>query len=98
MAKKINHSSKTLLQTRTFEDMSEHRGGVGVPPEFISKTGTHVMLCSGLGPKAVHLFEDVGIDVFVGAEGTVRDVIKAWQQGRLMEATDENACMEHRDH
>ena len=56
------------------------------------------MLCSGLGPKAVHLFEDVGIDVFVGAEGTVRDVIKAWQQGQLMEATDENACREHRDH
>jgi len=63
-----------------------------------SKTGTHVMLCSGLGPKAVHLFEEVGIDVFVGAEGTVRDVIKAWQQWRLMEATDENACKEHRDH
>jgi predicted Fe-Mo cluster-binding NifX family protein len=77
---------------------SKHRGGVGVPPEFISKTGTHVMLCSGLGSKAVHLFEEVGIDVFVGAEGTVRDVIEAWQQGRLMEATDENACKEHRGH
>ncbi|NOQ29441.1 MAG: dinitrogenase iron-molybdenum cofactor biosynthesis protein [Methanosarcinales archaeon] len=77
---------------------SEHRGGVGVPPEFISKTGTHVMLCSGLGPKAVHMFEEFGIDVFVGAEGTVRDAIEAWQQGRLTEATDENACKEHRDH
>jgi predicted Fe-Mo cluster-binding NifX family protein len=77
---------------------SEHRGGVGVPPEFISGTGTHVMLCSGLGPKAVHLFEEFGIDVFVGAEGTVRDTIEAWQQGRLTEATDENACKEHRDH
>nr|QNO47939.1 hypothetical protein DBNCDMDK_00027 [Methanosarcinales archaeon ANME-2c ERB4] len=77
---------------------SEHKGGVGVPPEFISKTGTHVMLCSGLGPKAVHIFEEFGIDVFVGAEGTVRDAIESWQQGRLMEATDENACKEHRDH
>ncbi|MEA1895647.1 MAG: NifB/NifX family molybdenum-iron cluster-binding protein [Euryarchaeota archaeon] len=77
---------------------SEHRGGVGVPPDFISKTGTYVMLCSGLGPKAVRIFEEFGIDVFVGAEGTVRDVIEAWQQGQLAEATDENACEEHRDH
>jgi len=85
-------------EVEVIPNTSEHRGGVGVPPEFISKTGTHVMLCSGLGPKAVHMFEEVGIDVFVGAEGTVRDVIEAWQQGRLTEATDENACMEHRDH
>lgn len=26
----------------------------------------------------------------------MRDVIEAWQQGRLMEATDENACEEYR--
>ena len=31
---------------------------------FGVKTGTHAMLCSGLEPKAVHLFEEVGIDVF----------------------------------
>ena len=85
-------------EVEVIPNTSEHRGGVGVPPEFISKTGTHVMLCSGLGPKAVHIFEEFGIDVFVGAEGTVRDAIEAWQQGRLTEATDENACKEHRDH
>ncbi|MEA1944210.1 MAG: NifB/NifX family molybdenum-iron cluster-binding protein [Euryarchaeota archaeon] len=77
-------------------NVSEHRGGSGVPPDFISTTGTHVMLCSGLGPRAIHLFEQFGIDVFVGAQGTVRDTIEAWQRGELMEATDENACKEHR--
>ncbi len=80
------------------QNTSEHMGGVGLPPEFISKTGTHVMLCGGLGPKAVTMFEQFGIDVFVGASGTVRDAIEAWQQGQLMEATDENACREHRHH
>ncbi len=56
------------------------------------------MLCGGLGPKAVTMFEQFGIDVFVGAQGTVRDAIEAWKQGSLMEATDENACREHRHH
>jgi len=31
---------------------SEHRGGVGVPPEFISKTGTHVMLLLRAGTES----------------------------------------------
>ncbi|MHC1574796.1 MAG: NifB/NifX family molybdenum-iron cluster-binding protein [Candidatus Methanogasteraceae archaeon] len=81
-----------------FQNTSEHRGGAGLPPEIISKTGTHIMLCGGLGPKAVQMFEQYGIDVFVGAQGTVRDAIEAWKQGSLMEATDENACQEHRNH
>jgi len=85
-------------EVNVIPNTSEHMGGVGLPPESISKTGTHIMLCSGLGPKAVHMFEQYGIDVFVGAQGTVSDVIKAWQQGELTEATDENACKEHRDH
>lgn len=76
----------------------EHMGGVGHPPEFIADAGTHIMICSGLGPKAVNMFEQFGIDVFVGASGTVHDAIAAWQGGLLNEATDENACKEHRDH
>lgn len=74
----------------------EHMGGTGHPPEFIADTGTHIMLCSGLGPKAVNMFEQFGIDVFIGASGTVQDAISAWQLGQLNEATDENACREHR--
>ncbi|MBE0523435.1 MAG: NifB/NifX family molybdenum-iron cluster-binding protein [Methanosarcinales archaeon] len=75
---------------------SEHMGGIGVPPEYIAPTGTHIMLCSGLGKKAVNMFEQYGIDVFVGASGTVQDAVAAWQNGLLSEATDENACREHR--
>jgi predicted Fe-Mo cluster-binding NifX family protein len=74
----------------------KHMGGTELPPEFIAKAGTNIMLCLGLGPKAVNMFEQFGIDVFIGASGTVRDAITAWQGGLLTEATDENACKEHR--
>jgi len=77
-------------------NISEHTGGTGVPPEYIAPTGTHIMLCSGLGPKAVTMFEQYGIDVFVGASGTVQDAVTAWQKGLVSEATDENACSENR--
>jgi predicted Fe-Mo cluster-binding NifX family protein len=74
----------------------EHMGGTTLPPEFIANEGTHIMLCSGLGPKAINMFEQFGIDVFIGASGTVEDAIASWQTGQLKEATDENACREHR--
>jgi len=86
-------------KTNTIEiipNSGEHMGGTGLPPEFIAKAGTHIMLCSGLGPKAVNMFEQFGIEVFIGASGTGQDAITAWQKGLLIEATDENACKEHR--
>jgi len=75
---------------------SEHMGGTGLPPELISAKGAQVMLAGGLGPKAVKMFEGYGIDVFVGATGTVRDAISDWKKGYLEEASDKNACREHR--
>jgi predicted Fe-Mo cluster-binding NifX family protein len=87
------------IKTNTIEiipNSGEHMGGSGLPPEFIANAGTHILICSGLGPKAVGMFERFGIEVFIGACGTVRDAIATWQMGLLHEATDENACMEHR--
>ncbi len=53
------------------------------------------MLCGGIGHKALHMFESYGIRVFIGARGTVRETLAAWEAGLLKEATIENACAEH---
>jgi predicted Fe-Mo cluster-binding NifX family protein len=81
---------------RIVPNKSEHMGGMGKPPEKLVQEGVHVMLCSGLGPRAINMFENYGIEVFVGAQGTVRDTIELWRAGRMQMATDENACKEHR--
>ncbi len=91
----------TLYDTETgsvsvIDNTSEHRGGRGKPPQQLVQRNADVMLCSGLGPKAVHMFESYGIRVFVGASGTVHDSIMLWKEGILQEATDENACKMHR--
>lgn len=75
---------------------SEHMGGVGKPPEQIAGTGTEVMICAGLGPSAVRMFESYGIRVYIGASGSVKNAIDLWKAGKLVEATQENACKEHR--
>ena len=90
----------TLIDTETnevkvFNNSSEHMGGTGYPPEIIAQTGAEVMLCGGLGRRAVAMFEELGIMVYVGANGSVKDAVQLWKSGKLQQATDENACKQH---
>ena len=78
------------------DNTSEHMGGKGLPPELLAGAGVNIMLCSGLGPKAVDVFGSLGIQVFVGATGTVQKTLETWQQGKLSSASHLNACTEHR--
>lgn len=92
----------TVVNSETGEveivpNTSEHMGGIGVPPEQLSKQGVDVMLCGGLGRKAVQLFESYGIEVYTGASGTVADAVNAWKNGELEKASMNNACQGH-DH
>ena len=90
----------TLVDTNTnevkvIENTSEHLGGTGYPTEIIARTGAEIMLCGGLGRRAIAMFEDMGIMVYVGASGTVQDAIQMWEKNQLQEATDKNACDQH---
>ena len=82
-------------QVEVLSNTSEHMGGRGYPPELLSSARVDVMVCGGLGRRAIMMFEQMGIRVFVGATGTVRDALQAYQSGSLEEATDENACRQH---
>ncbi|WP_440946805.1 NifB/NifX family molybdenum-iron cluster-binding protein [Methanosarcina sp. T3] len=93
----------TILDTDSGEvfvipNTSDHMGGVDLPPELLRKNGVEIMLCGGLGYKAVKMFESCGIDVFVGAGGKVQDAIEAWKAGQLHNASAENTCAEHDHH
>ena len=74
---------------------SEHMGGQGYPPEIMAREGVNAMVCRGLGRRAIMMFEELGIDVYIGASGTVKDVIDAFKQDRLQKANIDNACGQH---
>jgi predicted Fe-Mo cluster-binding NifX family protein len=83
-------------EVQVLQNTGEHFGGIKLTPEIMSEAGVEVMLCSGLGPRAIDMFEQLGIEVYVGVSGTVREAIRAFQAGLLQVATDETACKEHR--
>ena len=74
---------------------SAHAGGLGYPAEILGTMGIDVMLCGGLGGRAIQMFEEKGIMVYVGAQGRVRDAIDAYENEGLEAATDKNACNQH---
>ncbi|MEA1993882.1 MAG: NifB/NifX family molybdenum-iron cluster-binding protein [Euryarchaeota archaeon] len=80
------------------ENTSHHKGGRGYPPELLRKNNVDVMVCKNLGRRAVSMFENFGIEVYIGATGTVRDALESFTDNQLQEATDKNACKEHKYH
>jgi predicted Fe-Mo cluster-binding NifX family protein len=82
-------------ETTVIENSSIHMGGSGYAPDLIARTGAQVMLCGGLGRRAIELFEQANIEVYMGADGTVMDALKMFKEGRLIKATQETACSKH---
>ena len=80
---------------KVIPNTSEHMGGVGYPPEIMVKEGVHVLVCRGLGRRAISMFDESGIEVYIGASGTVKDAISAFQNGQLQKAGITDACGQH---
>lgn len=81
---------------QVLQNQSQHMGGVGLPPDMISQHSVKAVIAGGLGPKAVMAFAREGIEVFVGAAGTVRNAVEDWKAGLLDRAGPDNACREHK--
>jgi len=82
-------------EVKVIPNTSEHMGGQGQPPEIMVREGVDVMICQGLGRRAITMFEEFGIEVYIGASGTVRDAVTAFKQGRLQKASMDDGCGKH---
>jgi predicted Fe-Mo cluster-binding NifX family protein len=80
---------------KVIPNTSHHMGGQVDPPEIMAREGVNVMICQGLGRRAITMFEEFGIEVYIGASGTVRDAVTAFKQGRLQKANINDACGQH---
>lgn len=80
---------------KVIPNTSNHMGGTRNPPEILAEKGVTVMICQGLGRRAITMFSDFGIDVYIGATGTVKDAIDAYREGSLTKASEKDACGKH---
>jgi predicted Fe-Mo cluster-binding NifX family protein len=90
----------TIFETET-EDVevvsntSEHMGGAGYPAQILADLGIDVLLCSGLGRRAIQMLSERGIEVCTGVSGTARAAIDSWKAGNLATAAEGDACTRH---
>ena len=73
----------------------EHMGGTGLPPELMKKHGANVLLCRGLGSRALDLCKQFEIDVYVCQAETVKEIYGLWKDNSIKKAGLEDACKEH---
>jgi len=79
-------------EVEVVDNTSEHAGGSGLPAQILAGLGIDVLLCSGLGRRAIGLLSENGIEVCVGLSGTAREAIEAWKGGEVSEASEGDAC------
>jgi len=80
---------------KVIPNTSHHMGGNEYPPELMEREGVNVLVCRGLGRRAIGMFEEFGIDVYIGASGLVRDAITDFKSGRLRKAGIGDSCGRH---
>jgi len=66
----------------------------GFIPKFLHDLGVNCIIAGGMGARASDLFQDFGIDVVIGASGTVDDAIKSFLAGNL---SSSGSVCEHGD-
>jgi predicted Fe-Mo cluster-binding NifX family protein len=55
----------------------------GFLPKFLAERGVQKLICCGIGPRALQLFESFGIEVIAGVEGDLEQVIRKFIGGKL---------------
>jgi predicted Fe-Mo cluster-binding NifX family protein len=82
-------------EIKVIPNTSTHMGGSSYPPEIMAREKVDILICRGLGRRALGMFNEFGIDVYIGATGRVKDAIAAFKEGRLKKATFDEACAGH---
>ncbi len=85
-----------VVDVRVVENPYYQSHAPGVVPQYIKSLGADVIIAGGMGPRAMTLFEEFGVEVVTtGGPAPIQEVLLAYLSGRLKGAV---ACEEHGHH
>jgi predicted Fe-Mo cluster-binding NifX family protein len=85
-------------EVKVVDNTSEHMGGRGLPGSILANLGIDILLCSGLGRRAIGILNEKGIQIHTGFTGTAKEALAAWKGGGLTGASEDDACQKHAFH
>jgi predicted Fe-Mo cluster-binding NifX family protein len=68
---------------------------MGSIPEFLSSKGVNCVISSGMGIKAQEIFKNSNIELVLGAEGKIDDIIKCFIDGSIKSGDSTCSGSEH---
>lgn len=74
------------------ENVGEHFGGKLSAPETLSNSNINILVCKGVGRKAIGLFDGLGIGVFSTQSIFVKDALESYNKGALTQISETDGC------
>ncbi len=68
----------------------------GFLPNFLNDIGVNVIISGGMGGGAIEIFNEKGIEVITGAQGSAKAAAEMYLQGKLKSTG--SVCHEHQHH
>ncbi len=76
------------------ENIGEHFGGKNSAPVTLQNSKINVLICKGLGRKAINLFNELNIGVFITQRVQVKEALESYNKGELTMASETDGCTE----
>ena len=77
---------------------NEHLHGTCQPLNALGGTHVDVVVCGGMGARAVQKLNQGGIKAYLAKGDTVQEVLQHYDDGDLEEITLQNSCVQHHCH
>lgn len=82
--------------TEVIDNFNEHHAhGMCQPLAALTGRNIDVVVCGGMGARAVQKFNEARIKVYRAVPGTVSDIARLFSEGALEEITLANSCAQH---
>jgi predicted Fe-Mo cluster-binding NifX family protein len=75
---------------------SSHFGGIGLPPERMMALGADIVISSGMGMRAIQMFQNSTVAVLQAINESTEQSIKDFVAGKLEELTE--GCLHAEGH
>jgi len=79
----IDVEGQEIKKTDSVNNPYYHSHVPGKVPQFINEQGVDVMIAGGMGPRAIDMFSNLGMEVVTGAIGNVGNVLQAYLRGEI---------------
>jgi len=74
------------IKSIEIEENPHQEHGPGVIPNYVKSHGADLIIVRGIGQRAVAFFEELGIKVIRGAEGSVESIVNQYLAGELKDS------------